>query len=415
MPILVATDLSDTSRILVDLGVALGEGRDIELMYVCPSSVSPDDRERLRAALAAEAQRVREATGCAVREVLDVGDVATSILAHAYGSEAKLIALGARTSQAAGVGSVAERVCQSARVPVLAARLTADTVPAKLRVFVGIDFTPASLAALAWAKKHTRAEIVLAHVWSPSSLRDRLGLPLPVDPQDPDPRIEAAIVRDLRAIPGAEGLELAIAPIFPRESSADALLTLAAAKGADVLVLGAHQRRGLDWIRHGTAVGEALRKANLTIVAFPDRADSHPIPALSRVVCATDFSDVANQAIPHAYALAGTGGFVHLCTVSDRTWASVAEVEARDAALIARLQRLVPTGANERGITTVCHALEHPEPAKAVTQQAERVSAHAIVVGGTPHSAVYDLAVGSFVHKLLEVSTRPVFVVHPQD
>ena len=415
MSILVATDLSDTASVLVDLGVALAEGRDVSLLFVCPPDVSPGNKERLRAALAAEAQRIRAETGCTVHEVLDSGEVAPTVLAHAEATEAQLIVLGARTSVAVGAGSVAERVCQNTHVPVLVARMTADTVPAKLRLFVGIDFTPASLAALTWAKTHRRAEVVLAHVWSPEGLRDRLGLPMPVDPQDPDPRIEAALQRDLRTLPGAEGCEIVTAPVFPGETSTDALLTLAAAKGADVLVLGAPQRRGLDWIRHGTAVGDALRMANLTVVALPDHPAQHPIPSLSRVVCPTDFSAVANQAIPHAYAVAGRGGFVHLCTVSDRTWAPQADVDARDAELIARLHGLVPEGADALGITTVCHALEHPDPAVAVSHQAERVSANAIVVGGAPHSALYDLTVGSFVHKLLEVSTRPVFVVHPQD
>lgn len=414
MPIVIATDLSDTSRTLADIGVALAAGRKLHLLYVCPPDTQPDDRERLRTALDAEAASLQARTGHEVTPVLDVGDVASSILAHAYGAEASMIVLGARGHDR-GVGSVAEIVCQRARVPVAVARVTADIVPQRLRAFVGIDFTPASLAALAWTRARPNLRVVLAHVWSPDTVRERLGLPAPVDPLAPDPQIEAALVRDLHSLPGAGGLEVALAPIFPGNSAADTLLTLAAARGADLVVLGAHQRKGIDWIRHGTAVGEALRKANLTVVAFPDRPTQHPLPSFSRVVCATDFTPVANQAIAHAYALAGPGGYVHLCTVSDRTWESAAVEDARDHALVEQLQQLVPDEGQRRGITTVCHALEHPEPARAVAQLAERVSADAIVVGGRPHSSLYDVTVGSFVHDLLERARRPVLVVHPQD
>jgi nucleotide-binding universal stress UspA family protein len=126
--------------------------------------------------------------------------------------------------------------------------MTAETASGTGRVVVGLDGSPASMEALAWAVRQavltgSALEVIMTWEW-PSSY----GWAVPV-PEDFDPEAETkqtldAIVADIRA--DHPGL-----PVNPRVLSGHPAPALVeASKGADVLVVG---NRG-----HGEFVGMVL-------------------------------------------------------------------------------------------------------------------------------------------------------------
>src|SRR3990172_330202 len=122
------------------------------------------------------------------------------------------------------------------------------------------------------------------------------------------------------------------------------------------------------------------------------------IPQVHSVLATTDFSDLANRAIPQAYAVVDDGGFVHLLHVLELAEPLVPpnplyahytpgraptpeERRRLHEDLSARLRMLVPTGASSRGIQTVVHVVEDPKVPAAIAQMAERIGASLICLG----------------------------------
>lgn len=245
-----------------------------------------EEIDRLRTRLHEEAARLAPIGVKIVTELVS-GTPDEALTACADRKHAAMIvvsALGRRSSKFWRLGSTADRVAQISKVPVLVVR-GGEALEAGLRgdkqltIVVGIDSTRTSDAAVRWVDGHARlfdCRIVGAHVYWPPEVRERLGLPaatgstgIPIGKGHPD--VEAALERELMprlaALPGGTRIELALVGGLGRP--ADHLAQIAAGEKADILVVGSHQRSGLDRVWHGSASHGVIDLAEMSVVCVP--------------------------------------------------------------------------------------------------------------------------------------------------
>jgi nucleotide-binding universal stress UspA family protein len=95
----------------------------------------------------------------------------------------------------------------------------------------------------------------------------------------------------------------------------------AAATGADLIVMSSHGRTGASRFWLGSVADAVIRSAAMPVLLSRSRADadtSGKAPLFSRVLVPLDGSQAAEEAIPHAIALATLGpAHVHLLRVEE--------------------------------------------------------------------------------------------------
>jgi len=120
-----------------------------------------------------------------------------------------------------------------------------------------------------------------------------------------------------------------------------------------------------------------------------------PNDSPSHLLVPTDFSDLANRAIPVGYGLAGSGGVVHLLHVITRK-PGEGDVEPTE-----RLRALIPLGASARGIATEIEIVREEDASTAISHAAGR-------------SGVSRVVMGSQAQEVMQRSRQPVILVPPE-
>jgi nucleotide-binding universal stress UspA family protein len=458
MKILCPTDFSDraraASRVAVDL--AGRTGGSVELLHVVPprldgafalaaGAVAPDDQLRTsgQTRLAAECRELAPG-GVAITSWLAEGEVESSILERARTLGADLIVMGAHgrpVLERLVLGSVAERTVRRADRPVLIVPPGAGPpgVAAKgragLRVMVAFDGRPASQAALGFVRALRRrvpCDVTLLRLYWPVEEFQRLGLIGPRPMTSPDPEVVADLSRDLRAemvtlsgaVPGAGETDIAVEPAWGEPAAR--ILDAAAARGSDLVVMGAESRRGLARIAHPPVASRVARQAMGVPIVFvpaaPPVAAPVEVPVLASVLCPTDLSTTGNRAVPFAYALlAAHGGVVELVYVHERSLPvppfayedADHQLTAEERTRIEReLRALVPSDADRLGIISHVTVIDGGTAAEAIPQAAERLAVDAITLGTHRHGGgVYRALLGSVAQDVARHARRPVFVI----
>jgi nucleotide-binding universal stress UspA family protein len=298
--ILCPVDFSDFSRRAIDHAVVLARwySARLTLLYVhhLPvATVAPvaglplapvdalvlSDQERdawrqqLRSWVPEDASR-EVAIACSVVE----GDVALEILAAAQSADMIVLGTHGRSRfERLLHGSVAEKVLRKARVPVLTIpRAASDAtvgVPTLFhRIVAAVDFSPASLNALAYAvslAEEADAQLTLVHVidWSPE-------LDLWVDPAERTASMRewtAAAQHRLRAaVPDAAReychVEERVAVGQPYRE----ILRVAEEREANLIVLGAHGRGIVERMFVGSTAQHIVRQAVCPVLTVREPA-----------------------------------------------------------------------------------------------------------------------------------------------
>ncbi|NOK34179.1 universal stress protein [Corallococcus exercitus] len=447
MAIVVGTDFSEHSQEAVRVAAALARktGVTLSLVHVTEPGMLRRDwpAERggaisdLEQRLEAEAATLR-GEGLTVEPRVLLGIPDEVLVAHAGQLRARMIvtaALGWRSEKRWRLGSVPARVAQAAHCPFLMVRLAAPFLEwcqgqRPLRVTVGDDFSHSAEVALRWLPELRRAgpiELTVAHVYNPATEYGRLGL---YRASGGTPGIESILERDLRERLeriGEPRAELRMALGYG--SVVEPLGTLAQEAKADLLLLGTHQRRGMRRMRHGSVSLPSLQVAPVAAVACvpvegPREAPvAMDIPSIQRVLVSTDFSPLANLAIPHALSLLPRGGELVLAHVIESPlpivyvdfWPAVTLGDMGDEAEVRReLEALVPGDAERRGVTVRVELLSGIQAAQALCQAAERYGADIVCLGSHGRTGVRRAVLGSVAQEVVARSRRPVLVVkHP--
>lgn len=395
--------------------------------------------EPARTRLAAEAERLR-ALGARVRAELLTGTPDEALLHWAEGQDAWLVVVGIagrRGVQRLFVGSTTTRTVLCASGPVLVvpgdSLATWASSGRPLRVVLGADDSSTTEAAVRWLQRLCASipcEIVAAQVIWPPELHGRFGLtevPMGSEalPEDAQATIERELRQRVAPLEANAPVRLLVRPGFGQPATH--LLELARREQADVLVVGTHQRRGLDRLRYGSVSMGVLHHAELPVVLVPPAraVDLGPIPVIRRVLASTDFSAFGDRATRMAYAQLPLGGTVRLVHVVERggknpvyTHHAIGAMPPGDGeevqrALSEALRALVPPEATERGIVTEVEVIESNDPAVAIAQAAERFGADVICMGSHGRTGLRKTVLGSVTEAVVCRTRRPVLVVRP--
>jgi len=439
------TDFTRPARVAADVAAGLSVALGLPLLLVHasgdasagPRASAATARALLasrRADLTTEAVRLR-AVGASVIDELHTGHADDVLIRRAKACDAKLIvvgSLGTRSATRHQLGSVSERTAEAAPMPTLVVR-RAEPILAWLRgerpltVFLGFDYSVPAEAALTLVRELMRAgtcHVTVAYANWPDE-RERLGFP-----PDPSATVNPALVQDalersLRTRVAALVGEEARVVVQPARGRADLeLVELAAAAQADLIVTGTHQRKGLGRLLTPSVSRGLLRASPVSVVTVPSSLAAKrvpPVPALRRVLVATDFSVLGNRAIAHAFAVARPGGLVQIVHVVHPLALAGGEFEsslgpsARHASHVRacgrKLSDLVPDEAVALGLTAEVMVVEGEDPAAAICRQAEVFAADVIVMGTQGRSALSRVMLGSVAQAVLASSKRPVFIV----
>lgn len=476
-PILCGTDLSENAAQVATVAAALAAraGKPLMLVHVADEfNARGDDKEKLaaflrpvRKQLAAEAERLRKA-GATVEVKLLTGSLAERAILELVEMHPSALVVVSSVSKTAfdrwTLGSVSEKLAESVASPTLVVRSAAPFEAwmrgeRSLKVFVAADFTSVSEAAIQWAGDLRRlgpCNIVVAHLDRPQEERKRLGFPRRIAFHENPPEVQRLLERDLREKVGVwlgeENIRMVVEPVVDRPDAR--LIELAAEAQADLIVVGTHQRHRLGGVGHASVSRGILRHAPMSVVCVPAATFAKAgtrVPEIQRVLVATDFSELGNRAVPHAYSLLREGGTVFLLHIthpmplpnplSRDLGSKMDQVEKDEAARLheayARLQALIPIEAEKRGVASEVASVEHSEPkelphvgmyygiigevhviedtdpARAICQAAERFGAEVICLGSHGRSGLSAVLMGSVAQAVMAQSHRPVLVVRP--
>lgn len=191
----------------------------------------------------------------------------TSVLLDASAG-ADLLVLGTRGLGGFGrlvIGSVSHQCATHARVPVAIVPESGVTDRAVQRVVVGMDGSRGACAALRWAAEFVSpgATIGVVGAWQPASWGEKIDLYAQTDGYDAAHVRFDSVVDEIEA----SSTDLSFDRHFAGGPAADVLL--AAAEGADVIVVGERGHRGFRAALLGSTATEVLHRAELTTVIVP--------------------------------------------------------------------------------------------------------------------------------------------------
>ena len=320
------------------------------------------------------------------------------------------------------LGNVAERIAETSAVPTQVVRSAEPLVAwargeRPLKMFVAVDFTATSDAALRWVAEWQQAgpcEITLGYVHElpeecgETAMFGGLGLA----------RLTAqareGLENDLREKASRLGVTATIR-VEPRKARVDShLILMATEAGADLLVLGTHQWQNLERVWHASISRRCLHDAPMSLVCVPvplaPQGAAAAIPTFSRVLVATDFSERAGHAIPYAYAALAREGAVCLLHIAK---AGKADEKIELEALEAKLRALIPAEAEKRGVLTEVRIIESGDAGKAICEAAGRFCADLVCIGSQGHSGMAAALMGSVAQAVIARSRSPVLLVRP--
>lgn len=393
-------------------------------------------RRELLSRLEAQAAELRTG-GLRVESHLREGAPDEVLVEHAALVHASLIIVSHHGQRAPRwrIGSVAERVVQSARCPVLIVRSAAPLAAwargeRSLRVLLGLDFSPPAEAAVAWVRKLRTlggCEVVAAHHYWGADAHVRYGLPLSPE-SEVTPEVEEALRRDLTArlgdMPGTGAVWVHLDPGLSRP--AESLVSLARKEEADLIVVGTHQRSGASKWWYGSVSQRIVHDAPVSVLCVPASAASAlTIPEVRRVLAPTDLSEVGIGAIRHAYSIVPAGGSIFLLHVLEPQGGTPplsaqylssqgAPVHTPEQERLAEVLRgLIPPEAAVRGISTRVEVIHGRKVSEAINQAAERFSCDVICLATHGRSGLTKALAGSVAQEVLQSSTKPVLLVRP--
>ncbi len=233
-----------------------------------------------------------------------------------------------------------------------------------------------------------------------------------------------AIVDDVAALVPADGKSVDTDVVDG--APADRISEYAADRDADLIVVGRQGVTGLGDRLLGGVTDRLLRRTHTPVLVVPGGdAEADPAPDYSRVLLPTDGSDAADEAVPHAAAIArACGAAVHVLNVVDlQSAGGVFNAGGLEPAFVDRLEKQGQDAAD-----AAVDAVETAAPDVAVHAAVERATPRGgvaagirdyvdehdidlVVMGASGRSTLDRHLLGSVVSTLLRTVDAPVVVV----
>ena len=430
-PIICGTDLSENAGRAAVVAAALANRLDAPLLLVhasiLPALAPTEDQIRSGAQF-----QLDDPDRLAV-EVVE-GEADEVLLDLAEKRQARLLVVSSAGERASGrwvLGSVAERVAENASVPTLVVRDAAPFVAwadggRALKVFVGVDFSASSDAALRWVadlQEIGPVELVAGYVDWPPQEGARLGVVSPMGTSGNPPEMQQLLERDLRAkingVMGSNSAGITVRGSWARAETE--LVDMAMDAQADLIVVGTHQWHGLGRLRHGSVSRGLLHLAPMSVACVPTPPTmpmaGPRIRACLRILVAVDLNEAHGFAAPYGYSIVNPGGTVRLfhniVPHTARQLLDGVEPSPHLAASEVLLRRLAPDPREAPDITTEVEITQSRGTAQAICAAAERFGADIICIGSHTRPGFNAKVLGSISLSVLQNSQRPVLIVWP--
>ena len=265
------------------------------------------------------------------------------------------------------------------------------------------------------------AEVALAYVELLPSERVRL---LAVECDRADLSAVCTAARDCKAY-----LEAIAAPLREQGRDVDTLVTfgnpaeqiLALAAAADLVVMGSHGHGGVKRFVLGSVADEVARHAPVPVMVVRGGLGSPMVTRVTRIIVPLDGSELAEQAVPVAAAMAADIGVpVHLLRVLDiDALRATVQAGSHAAAAYMRTQEEIQRYAEEYLAEQAQHLHNRDLPATAevltgspaVTLLDVIRSDELVVMTSHGHGGVRRWLLGSVAAKLVRAAAAPVLLV----
>jgi nucleotide-binding universal stress UspA family protein len=284
--------------------------------------------------------------------------------------------------------------------------------PAAVRVVIGVDFSPASLAAARWTARHLlpEAELVLAHVIEvptmPAYLR---GVALAAD------RMAERAMEMMRIALTALGDALGsvrCAIEVRAGRPAEQLQAVAEEHEAGLLVVGRTGRRVRGVKQLGSTLERLLRRS-----ATPVMVAGGPLSAAPRrILASVDEGDLATDVLGWAEQMAARAqpecpGIVTALHVTSDVLAPYIGARGSEAAAVMWLKARVSESALGSAATEI--AVATGDPRLQILAAADAFESDLIVVGRCGSDGAANTGIGGVARAALRPATRSVLVVPP--
>jgi nucleotide-binding universal stress UspA family protein len=292
------------------------------------------------------------------------------------------------------------------------------------RILCPVDFSESSAGSLVHAAALARwydAKLTVLHVvptFDPVEVRGDLGVPVHIVTPVPRERVLEELRRVVDAAAGSIQASLAAESGDARTVIVDQALTTK----ADLIVMGTHGHRGFTRLIVGSVTESVLREAPCPVLTVPphERAATSQSVTFKRILCPTDFSPSALQAVGFAIDLARQAdGRVTLLGVLE--W--LAEEEPRSLAHfnVPEFRDLMARNTDDQLRALVVDELRAGSPIdtqvvfgrahRQILRVAEEQSADLIVMGAQGRGGVSLALFGSTTQQVVRGATCPVLTV----
>jgi nucleotide-binding universal stress UspA family protein len=298
------------------------------------------------------------------------------------------------------------------------------------RVVCPVDFSDSSRHALAHAAAVAawyEARLTVIHVFAPVPVVDvaaslqPYGMS-PIALKEVDREDLLAILR--RFVTPLTGQVPVDVLLLEAPDSRSEILAQAEALGADVLVMGAHGRSGVERLLLGSVTEKVLRKARCPVMVVPRHASDPATPQSApfrRIVCAIDFSAGSERALAYALDFAQEADAQLTLLHAIEMPPELKEIPidgdvnvdavraAAEAECLRRLRALVPADARTYCTvhTTVVAGRAHRE----ILKLASAEQADLIVMGVQGRAALDLMLFGSNTQAVIRGASCPVLTV----
>jgi nucleotide-binding universal stress UspA family protein len=292
-------------------------------------------------------------------------------------------------------------------------------------IVVGVDFSPASEVACRQALGLARlrgARVVLAAVAAipdppeglPASMRATADAYLAIlRRRVTEEQSELVTLGERLSGQGAE-----ISHVLVDGHPDEALVTAATDLGADLLVVGAHGRRGIGRIL-GSVAEKVVRTAGCPVLVARGAADAAD-GGYRRILAATDFSDAADRGLDLALELVAGDGTVELVHFWSLPPLSRAHASDAVAEVLDDLGRGLQAEARRRGTDavaardgsrgTVRYQLREGDPRDGILDLAVAAGADLVAVGSHGRRGLGRLLLGSVAQAIVRHAPCSVVV-----
>ena len=277
------------------------------------------------------------------------------------------------------------------------------------RVLAAVDFSKPARGAFEYAlalSTHHGAELVVVHAVPPNQ------------PFSWRARARTALTERLRDRAAQANVELK--ERVQSGDPAEIILLQARSLRPDVIVVGTHQRSGIDRFRRGSIAERVAAKATVPVLSVPQRRHTGTIGRFSHVAVAVDFSAGSNHALEHAFALASDpADRVTLLHVVPGFSSGVPPhlyryglAERQDRLMRDARRRLQLAAAVKRLTAPAVHArVLLGDTTTEISRVVENIAADLLVVGMPERGVVSRALFGTTAARLLRVVRVPMLAV----